>query len=224
MKQVSRIFMAASLAFGLVGASDAMAAGDAAAGKTKAAACAACHEETGNSASPLFPKIANLGQKYLFKQMNDIKSGVRQVPEMAGQLDNMTEQDMIDISTYFAGNPMQISGAKEKDWPLEEMNSSAFIALGEKVFRAGNAETKVPACTGCHSPTGQGNALAGYPKLGGQFSDYIVKQLKAFRSNARTNDGDTRIMRGVAAHMSDKEIEAVANYLSGLHPGEIAGE
>lgn len=195
----------------------ALADGDAAAGKGKAAACAACHGDAGNSQVPTFPKLAGLGEKYLLKQLHDIKNGDRKVPEMAGQLDNLSDQDLADIAAYFANNPMQISGAKEKDWPLENLNSKEFLELGEKIFRAGNMDTKVPACTGCHSPTGQGNAPAGYPRLAGQFADYIAKQLHNFRSNARTNDGDSRIMRGVAAHMSDKEIEAVANYLSGLY-------
>ena len=218
MKQVlNNTIVAVAISVGLSAAPLAQAGGDAAAGKTKSAACAACHTETGNSLSPVFPKIAGLGEKYLLKQLQDIKSGDREIPEMAGQLDAMNEQDLADIAAYFAGNPMQISGAKEKDWPLEEINSAEFLALGEQVFRAGNLETGVPACTGCHSPSGQGNDPAGYPKLGGQFADYLVKQLKAFRSNARTNDGETRIMRDVAANMSDKEIEAVANFLSGLH-------
>ncbi|MGS2722914.1 c-type cytochrome [Porticoccus sp. GXU_MW_L64] len=220
MKQVlNNTIAAVTIAMGLAVAPLTQADGDAAAGKTKSAACAACHAETGNSLSPAFPKIAGLGEKYLLKQMKDIQSGDREVPEMAGQLDAMSEQDLADIAAYYAGNPMQISGAREKDWPLEELGSAEFLALGEQVFRAGNMETNVPACTGCHSPTGQGNGPAGYPKLGGQFADYLVKQLKAFRSNARTNDGDTRIMRDVAANMSDKEIEAVANYISGLHLG-----
>ncbi|MCV6604828.1 MAG: c-type cytochrome, partial [Porticoccaceae bacterium] len=148
---------------GLAAAPLAQSEGDANAGKTKAAACAACHAETGNSLTPAFPKIAGLGEKYLLKQMKDIKSGDREVPEMAGQLDAMTEQDMADIAAYFAGNPLQISGArKDKDWPLEEIDSSEFLALGEQVFRAGNMDTGVPACTGCHSPSGQGNGPAAY--------------------------------------------------------------
>ncbi|UTW44464.1 cytochrome c4 [bacterium SCSIO 12696] len=222
MKQVRHNTILATAAALLLMSPVAMAEGNASAGKAKAATCGACHGETGNSPTPAFPKIAGLGEKYILKQMNDIKSGARQVPEMAGQLDAMSEQDMADIAAYFASNPMQISGAKEKDWPLEDINSAEFLALGEQVFRAGNAETGVPACTGCHSPSGQGNDPAGYPKIGGQFADYLAKQLKAFRSNARTNDGESRIMRDIAANMSDKEIEAVSNYISGLHIG--AGE
>ena len=217
MKQYAKILIAA---LGLLLAAPfALAGGDAAAGKAKSATCAACHGEDGNSPVPNFPTLAGLGEKYLLKQLQDIKNGDREVPEMAGQLDNMSERDLADIAAFYAANPMQIAGAKPKDWPLENLNSTEFLELGEKIYRAGNRETKVPSCTGCHSPTGQGNAPAGYPRLGGQHADYIAKQLRDFRANARVNDGESRIMRGVAAYMSDKEIEAVANYISGLHAG-----
>ncbi len=217
MKQLSKGF---TVVLGMMLAAPfALAGGDVAAGKSKSAACAACHGPTGNSPVPNFPKLAGLGEKYVLKQLNDIKSGDRVIPEMAGQLDTLKKQDLEDLAAYFASNPMQISGAKKKDWPLENLSAAEFLELGEKIYRAGNMETGVPACTGCHSPTGQGNPPAGYPRLGGQYADYIARQLRNFRSNARTNDGDVRTMRGVAAHMSDKEIEAVANYISGLHPG-----
>lgn len=189
-------------------------AGDAAAGKGKTAVCAACHGADGNSPAPSFPKLAGLGEKYLLKQLNDIKSGKRAVLEMTGMLDAMSEQDLADVAAYYASQQITLSGAREEK-----------LELGESVYRGGNMKTGVPACTGCHSPSGQGNRPAGYPALGGQYADYIAKQLRAFRTGAhdpenpaaRTNDGDTRVMRGVAANMNDLEIDAVANYIAGLH-------
>jgi len=215
MKQVSKGFILLLTFF--MGVPFAVAGGDAAAGKAKAAACGGCHGVDGNSPSASFPKLADLGEKYLIKQMQDIKSGARPVLEMTGQLDNLSDQDIADIAAYFDSNPMQISGATEKEWPLEGLGSEAFLKLGEKVYRNGNPDVNVPACTGCHSPSGKGNVLAGYPKLGGQYADYTAKQLRDFRSNARKNDGDQRTMRSIAQYMSDKEIEAVANYISGLY-------
>ena len=91
------------------------------------------------------------------------------------------------------------------------------LALGERIYRAGNIETGVPACSGCHSPTGKGNAPAGYPRLGGQYAEYTEKQLRAFRGGERTNDGDQQTMRQIAEHMTDAEIIAVANYIAGLN-------
>ena len=201
------------LVIGLALAAPAMA-GDAAAGKALTTACGACHGADGNSLAPNFPKLAGLGEKYLAKQLKDIKSGTRKVPEMTGQLDKLSDEDIANIAAYYSSQTMSLSGAKD---------DAELLALGEKIYRAGNAEAKVPACIGCHSPTGAGNAPAGFPKLGGQHADYIAKQLKDFRSGAeytdkgRHNDGDSRIMREGIARMSDREIEAVANYIAGLH-------
>ncbi|WP_461521005.1 c-type cytochrome [Porticoccus sp.] len=189
------------------------AGGDAAAGQAKTAMCAGCHGVDGNSPLANFPKLAGQGEKYLTKQLNDIKSGARAVPEMTGMLNAFSDQDLADIAAYFESKTIQMAGAKEEN-----------LDRGERVYRGGNIETGVPACTGCHSPAGNGNGPAGYPALGGQFAQYTAKQLRAFRTGAddpqnpaaRTNDGDASIMRGVAAHMSDVEIDAVANFIAGL--------
>ena len=210
MKKTIQI-LAVTLGFALV--SSAVVAGDAAAGQAKTAMCAGCHGADGNSMVANFPKLAGQGEKYLIKQMNDIKAGERNVPEMTGMLAASSEQDIADIAAYYASQTAQLAGAKE-----------ANLAKGEQVYRGGNMKTGVPACTGCHSPSGQGNAPAGYPMLSGQFAAYTAKQLRAFRTAAhdpdnaagRSNDGDARIMRDVAANMNDVEIEAVANFIAGL--------
>lgn len=190
-----------------------LAAGNADAGKAKVATCTACHGADGNSLAPTFPKLAGLGEKYLLKQMQDVKSGERKIPEMTGMLDALSDQDLADIAAFYSSQKIQVSGAKE-----------VKLELGEKIYRGGNIQTGVPACTGCHSPSGNGNSPAGYPALGGQYAAYIAKQLRAFRTAAhdsedpagRANDGDIAVMRGVAAHMTDQEIDAVANFISGL--------
>lgn len=182
------------------------AAGDAEAGKSKAAMCAGCHGADGNSAVAAFPKLAGQNVKYLVKQMNDIKSGDRVVLEMTGLLNGSSEQDMEDIAAYFSSQFPSV-GAANKD----------LVALGEKIYRAGNKDSGVSACTACHSPTGKGNSMAGFPSLSGQHADYIAKQLRAFREGERTNDGDAKMMRSVAFRLTNKEIDAVASYISGLH-------
>lgn len=195
-----------------VASSLAFAGGDATAGQTKTAMCAGCHGADGNSPAASFPKLAGQGEKYLTKQLGDIKAGTRKVLEMTGMLNAFSDQDLADIAAFYASKSIQMAGAKEKN-----------LDRGESLYRGGNMETGVPACTGCHSPSGQGNAPAGYPALGGQFSQYTAKQLRAFRTGAhependagRTND-NVKIMRGVAANMSDIEIEAVANFIAGL--------
>ena len=193
--------------FVLVGLSGfAHAEGDAGAGKTKAAACSGCHGADGNSGVASFPKLAGQNVKYLLKQMGDIKSGSRVVPAMTGQLDGKSEQDMEDIAAYFSSQYPTVGAAKKE-----------LVELGEKIYRAGSKDSGVSACTACHSPTGKGNAMAGFPALGGQHADYIAAQLRAFREGERTNDGDTKMMRSVAFRLTNKEIDAVASYISGLH-------
>ncbi|MCP4788722.1 MAG: cytochrome c4 [Gammaproteobacteria bacterium] len=180
------------------------AAGDATAGQGKIALCAGCHGADGNSMVASFPKLAGQGERYLVKQMNDIRSGARVIPEMTAMLDNMSEQDIADIAAYFAGQTSTVGAAKAE-----------LVVAGEMMYLAGNAAKSIPACAACHSPTGAGNAQAGFPSLGGQHAAYTSKQLKNFRTEMRTND-DAKIMRQVAALMSDKEIEAVASYIQGL--------
>ena len=199
MKKIVACFL---MTFGLVGM--AHAAGDAAAGQGKTAVCAACHGADGNSMVPNFPKLAGQGERYLVKQMQDIKSGVRAVPEMTGMLNAMSDQDMADIAAYFAAQSGSIGAAKPE-----------LVAAGEMLYRAGNAAKGIAACTACHSPTGAGNAQAGFPSLGGQHAAYTAKQLMNFRTETRNND-DAKIMRQVAALLSDKEIEAVSSYIQGL--------
>jgi cbb3-type cytochrome c oxidase subunit III len=188
------------------------AAGDAAAGATKATACFACHGQDGNSAAPTFPKLAGQSARYLNKQIHDIKSGARSVPTMAGQLDNLSNQDIDDIAAYFSSKTASVNQAK-KD----------LVAKGEQIFRGGIREKGVPACSACHAPDGSGNSPAGFPRLGGQHADYVATQLKAYRASAdgdatgRSTDGDTKPMRTVAARLSDGEIAALASYISGLH-------
>jgi cytochrome c553 len=190
-------------------AANASLTGDASAGKSKAAACGACHGADGNSAAP-FPKLAGQGEKYLLKQMHDIRDGVRPVPSMAGQLDGKSDQDLADIAAYFSS---QARSGGQTDPQL--------LQLGAKIYRGGVAERNVAACIACHSPTGQGNAPAGFPALAGQHAQYVADQLRAYRKGyddpaGRTNDGDTMIMRTTALGLSDKEIDAVASYIAGL--------
>lgn len=214
---MNSIIKKAALALGMVAfAQVGHAAGDATAGQAKAAVCAACHGADGNSPAPAFPKLAGLGEKYLLKQIHDIKDGSRKVPQMAGILDNMSDQDMADVAAFFASQNIQLSGSEAFSVMLNSGDNVDGLALGRKLFRAGNSTTKVPACMGCHSPTGQGNAPAGYPRLSGQYAEYVEAQLKAFREGTRANDGDTRVMRTVAKQLSDAEIKAVANYVAGL--------
>lgn len=208
---MKKLIVAGLVCFGAMG-QIAMAAGNAEAGKGKSAVCAACHGPDGNSAAPTFPKIAGQSERYILKQLQDIKSNVRSVPAMSAIVANMSDQDFADLAAYFSAQKPSVDQAKKDT-----------LAKGEQIFRAGLRDRNIPACQACHSPTGSGNGPAGFPRLGGQHADYIVTQLKAYRAGAdgdaagRVNDGETKPMRSIAAHLSDSEIAALANYVSGLH-------
>lgn len=181
------------------------AAGDKAAGKAKAAVCAACHGADGNSSNPEWPKLAGQGELYLVKQLQDFKSGARQNAIMAGQVAALSDEDMANLSAYFASQTVTTATAKEEN-----------LEKGESLFRGGDIASGIAACTGCHGPSGKGNPKAKFPALGGQHAPYIAAQLKAFRSGARANDAG-KMMRNVAVRMTDAEIDALSNYISGLH-------
>lgn len=201
---MNKVLVSLLLTLGLTGV--AQAAGDAEAGQGKVAVCGACHGADGNSPAPNFPKLAGQGERYLLKQLHDIKSGNRQVVEMTGMLDNLSDQDLEDIAAYFSSQKMSVGAADPK-----------LVQRGEALFRGGKLEEGMPACTGCHSPNGAGLAAAGFPHLGGQHAQYVAKQLTDFREGNRTNDGDAMIMRAIAAKLSNKDIEAVSSFIQGLH-------
>ncbi|MDV3441381.1 c-type cytochrome [Metapseudomonas otitidis] len=201
---MNKVLVSLLLTLGITGL--AHAAGDAKAGQAKTAVCGACHGPDGNSLAPNFPKLAGQGERYLLKQLHDIKDGKRQVLEMTGLLTNLSDQDLQDIAAYFSSQSGSVGAADPK-----------LVARGEALFRGGKLEEGMPACTGCHAPNGAGNAAAGFPHLGGQHAQYVAKQLTDFREGNRTNDGDNMIMRAIAAKLSNKDIEAVSSYIQGLH-------
>ena len=182
-------------------------AGDANAGAAKATACVACHGNDGTSTIPDYPHIAGQNAKYLEIQMRQMRDGERDIPLMAGQLDTMSDQDLKDIAAYYASQPGKIGQASPEN-----------LELGERIYRGGILDKSVAACTACHSPSGNGNTLAGFPRISGQPVGYTVAQLKSYREDERTSDEYVNgMMRDIAARMTDNEIEAVANYIQGLY-------
>lgn len=185
-----------------------LAIGDVDAGQGKAAVCAACHGVDGNSVVPNWPKIAGQHASYLERQLTLIKGGNRPVPEMAGIVISLNDQDMADLAAYFSSQATSAGLTEE-----------ALRASGERLYRSGNAQTDVPACMSCHGPAGEGNPLAGYPRLAGQHSVYSEKMLSGFRAGTTWGADDTssKIMTDVANRLTDAEIKAVASYIQGLH-------
>lgn len=193
-----------ALAMALGAGQQAHAAGDAAAGKAKTEACAGCHGEDGNAPVAMFPKLAGQHPAYLVKQLRDFKSGKRVDPTMNAMAESLSDADMADIAAWYAQHkikPEAANGDKNE--------------LGQKIYRTGLAAKQVPACMACHGPKGEGNPPAGYPLLGGQYSSYVGKILHDYKSAERGGDPN-EIMRTIANRLSEEEINAVSDYVSGL--------
>lgn len=182
-------------------------AGDPEAGEANAGVCAGCHGE--NGAAPVmgaYPKIAGLGETYQFQQLQAIRDGDREIPEMSGLLDDMSDQDLRDLAAYFDETEMPVGQA-----------SPDGIEQGRSLYKGGNLASGVAACAACHSPEGKGNGPAGYPHLGGQNAEYVIKALNDYKSGDRDGAPQAQVMMDIASKLTDAEIEAVANYISGLN-------
>ena len=184
--------------------------GDSAAGQAiGSTVCAACHADDGNSTISANPKLAGQHADYLFKQMKDFKGTEGKQPErtnavMNGMIAAFDENQMRDLAAYFASKKQTGEKAQNRD----------TIALGQKLYRAGDASKGLPACAACHGPAGAG-IPAQYPRIAGQFTDYTEAQIKAFRNGERANDPN-KMMRTIALKMTDAEVKAVADYIAGL--------
>lgn len=165
--------------------------------------CAACHTNDGSRGIPANPILQGQHPEYLLKQLTEFKAGKRANPIMSGMAATLSEEDMKNVAAFYAGKQAKPGFAKNME----------LVTLGERIYRGGIADRSIPACAGCHSPTGAG-IPAQYPRLAGQHADYTEAQLVAFRGGARTNSAP---MTGVAAKMNDKEIKAVSDYIAGLH-------
>jgi cytochrome c553 len=172
--------------------------------------CAACHGADGTSPSPANPSLAGMPADYITAQLSHFKSGVRQNAIMQGFAATLSDADMASLGAYFASQAAKPQGAKD----------AALARAGQKLWRAGDAANGVPACSACHGPTGAG-IPKNFPRIAGQWSDYTLAQLKAFKSGERGMDKDGkdangRIMTGVAHGMTESQMKAVAEYAQGL--------
>lgn len=199
----TKIFLAAMV---IALSSVAQAGGDPEAGKAKSLVCAGCHGADGNSmANPEWPNLAGQHASYIEKQLSEFKSGARQDPIMMGQVAMLNEADMANLAAYFSSQ--KVKGGE---------TDPAAVELGKKIYTAGLAKKGVSACTACHGPTGAGNPAAGFPAISGQHAKYTTKQLNAFKTGTRANDAN-KMMRMVAENLNAAEIEAVSQYMQGLH-------
>lgn len=177
------------------------------AGEAKAVLCGACHGPSGNSVNPAWPSIAGQHAPYTVHQLQAFKSGARANILMTGQAMMLSDEDILNVAVYYeAQTPAAKSVADPKS-----------ISKGEALYRGGNKESEASACLACHGPHGNGNPAAKYPAISGQYAQYTAQQLRDYASGTRKSDAPTRVMRDIAARLSEEEILAVASYVQGLH-------
>jgi len=175
---------------------------DLAKGQALSVTCQACHTADGSRGAPANPILQAQHPEYLVKQLVEFKAGKRKNAIMQGFAATLSEEDMKNVSAFYASKVAKPGFAKNKD----------SIALGERIYRGGLSAKGIPACAGCHSPNGAG-IPAQNPRLGGQHAEYTETQLTTFRSGARGNNAQ---MMTIAGKMSDAEIKAVSDYIAGL--------
>lgn len=186
---------------------DGLVAGSAEAGKAKAITCGACHGPDGNSVNPQWPSIAGQHAPYIIEQLHAYKNGTRTDPLMTSQAMSLTDEDILDLAAYFES---QTPAAKA-------VADVSTLDKGEALYRGGVKDTGAAACMSCHGPSGQGNPAASYPSLRGQYAVYTAAQLRKYASGERKSDGTTKMMRDIAARLTEDDILAVASYVQGLH-------
>lgn len=203
MKPVVSLLLAAAMVAPAAAMAQTAAKPDLAKGQAIATqVCVACHTFDGSRGAPANPILQGQHPDYIVKQLTEFKAGKRQNAIMQGMAAPLSEQDMRNVAAFYGSKPAVQGNAAQKD----------LVMLGERIYRGGIADKQIPACAGCHSPTGSG-IPAQYPRLGGQHGGYTTTQLNAFRAGERTNSVQ---MTQIAAKMSDREIKAVSDYIAGL--------
>ena len=211
--KLANLFALSLLLIASASAAESLIEGDAEAGKARAITCNACHGESGNSASPMWPNLAGQGAPYLVDQLQAFKNDKRKDPLMSSQAIALSDADMANLAVYFENLP----GAAQTIGAVSDMSVAEVLSRGEALYRGGDEEDKTSACIACHGPAGAGNPAAMYPAVAGQHAAYTAKQLRDYRSGTRTTDEPTRMMRDVAATLNDEDIEALSAYIQGLH-------
>jgi len=179
--------------------------GDPVAGKDKAAMCSGCHGEDGNSVDPQIPKLAGQYGLYIAKQIRNYLASTRSHQIMSGMAASVSDDDLADISAYFASQPVM-----KGDHPSSNK-------LGKKLFENDDLSRMMVRCNSCHGTTGKGLEPGNpvYPVIGGQHKEYLLGQLINFRKGAR-NNSPGGVMNITVHRLSDAELDALADYVSGL--------
>jgi cytochrome c553 len=189
------------------------------AGKHKAESCASCHGDDGNSLVATFPKLAQQHSSYLKRQLHEFKDGSRNDPMMSAMALALTDEDIADISAYYATQKISknslpvLASDDEDEKPVGNKDVQNLIAQGSNLYRNGDLKREVSACIACHGSLGEGNKPASFPVLKSQHADYLIKTLTDFKSGSRSKNPEN-MMNMIAKKMTDDEIKAVSYRIS----------
>jgi len=184
-----------------------LAAGNAEAGKAKAAVCGACHGVDGISAIPVNPNLAGQVPGYIASQLKAFKSGERSNAVMMGQSVGLSAEDMADLDAYYASLPAKVtSSLTDEEKELAE--------AGRAIYRGGYAERGISACMSCHGPSGHG-IPKNYPRVSAQHKEYLEQQLLAYKKGERK--GYNGIMWNISFGLSELQIKQLSAYMAGLN-------
>ena len=187
----------------MIGAASAWAQADEArAKKIAGGSCFLCHGAQGESTSEIFPRLAGQHAEYIAKQLQAFKGGQRKSNTMADMVAKLTPDEMLALGQYYEKMPAQATVVSKEP---------QLAAMGQYIYQNGNKFSGVPACAACHGPAAQGTATL--PRLASQIPGYIHTQLKSFNKRERTNDN--AVMHAVVEKMTELEMVAVAEYVSG---------
>lgn len=201
--------------------------GNAKDGADKAAVCAACHGQDGNSPIPMYPKLAGQNEAYTARQLALFKDGSRVDPIMVGFSSVLSPQDMRDLGAYYATQKPVAGIADDSEIASGPNAGRKFYQVGESLYRGGDVERGIPACLACHGPSGDGNPGSAYPALAGQHATYTALHLERFRAGTAWGEGasENTIMVDVAKQLTDEEIQSLGSYIEGLHNAtEVAAQ
>ena len=190
---------------------DLLVTGDPNAGSKLVSTCAACHGANGQSISSDWPNLAGQNQRYISEQLKYFQQGEREnilMMAVIPYLKTLSDSQLLDIAAFYSSKPAAVGQAVDDD---------ELLAFGESLYRAGDLNRGIPACTACHSINGAGNAQAGFPKVSGQQKNYLISTLKEYRSLERNAGDYSLVMQSASQNLKDYDIEALANYMHGLY-------
>lgn len=164
--------------------------------------CFICHGMEGETSSPVFPRLAGQHARYVERQLADYKSGKRVSPVMRPMVEDLGPADFKALGAWFEAQPAKKHAGADTD----------LAQAGRVLYMRGNPDAGVAACAACHGPQGHGTETL--PRLAGQHAQYTENQLKAFNKRERTNDN--AVMHAIVSKLSERDMKAVAAYLSAL--------